>query len=177
MEQSTPAGGIEAASPVLDTAFAHWRSLEAACLVVTEYSLKIAGTRCCRNPLCRKLVLQQCSKQDRVRLVLPQLEHLEVTLCKNLHALRLECPQLVTCTISECSSLWQVGSAFHLFNAPDGAQAGVLERCVAVCSCSMPARACLQKQWRRRHVWFECGMTVLTHRPPSTLGLRACSCC
>eukprot|EP00891_Asterochloris_glomerata_P004944 jgi/Astpho2/4944/Aster-x0656 len=56
----------------------------------------------------RKLVLQQCIKQDRVRLVLPQLDHLEVTLCNDLTALCLECAQLVTCSISECSSLWQL---------------------------------------------------------------------
>ena len=59
-------------------------------------------------------MLQQCKEQDRVRLVLPQLEQLEVTLCNDLTALCLECPQLIICSISECSSLWQVGSAVYI---------------------------------------------------------------
>ena len=69
-------------------------------------------------------MLQQCTEQDRVRLVLPQLEHFEVTLCNDLTALCLECPQLVTCSISECSSLWQVGSAICISDPPHAVDMG-----------------------------------------------------
>ena len=123
--QSAPASRIEAASSVQNITSGHWQFcwalavLQAACLVVTEDTLDVDGTESCRHLLCRKLVLQQCSEQACVRLVLPQLEHLEVTLCNDLHALCLECPQLVTCSISECSSLWQVGSPLHPSNPAD----------------------------------------------------------
>ena len=143
-------------------------------MVFTEDGHEIAGTESCQHLLCRKLVLQQCSEQDCVRLTLPQLEHLEVTLCNDLHALCLECPQLVTCSISECSSLWQVISALHLLNLTEVVSWFVswfAERCRAVWTfCSLPA-------WLVYRMSDGYGTTVSTHRPLSRLGLWTCSCC